>query len=84
MNRAIISVILISTFVLFNVDCLQNCISEPIFYQNVISHSRNNLTVQLNNSVIVDDIWSKNETEISCCEVPNISEKERGKYSKNV
>lgn len=74
--------IFISSCSMSNVNCLQNCLSEPIFLQTENnSLTKSNFTMQFDNKVIVDVNWNQNDTELSSYGVvPNISNYERGNF----
>lgn len=76
----ITQLILITSCVFISVNCLQKCLSEPIFLHNEnISTTKSNFTKQFDKKVIVDDIWNQNDTELSHHGVvPIISNYERG------
>lgn len=86
MTRLNTLLILISSCAMSNVNCLQNCLSEPIFLLNENSSAtKSNFTLQFDNKVIVDAIWSQNDTGLSSDGVvPSISNYERGKFEKSL
>lgn len=86
MTRLNTLLILISSCAMSNVNCLQNCLSEPIFLLNENSSAtKSNFTLQFDNKVIVDAIWSQNDTGLSSDGVvPSISNYERGKVEKSL
>lgn len=74
--------IVLSCVTLFSVNCMQNCISEPIFIPNEnISVPNENFTISIQNHVLISEQnWNRSDDiELPHNVAPEISNYERGK-----